>query len=205
MLDEKEKMIKHLKVSGIQDEKLLHAMNLVPRENFVLPENKQSAYADRALEIDFEQTISQPYIVALMIQEARITQNSRVLDIGTGSGYAAAVLSRLAAEVYTIEVLPKLSKKAEKINKALGYNNIVFKIGNGRLGLEGAAPFDAILVAACSESVPKSLLIQLALNGRLIIPLGDKTMQSLYKITKISDNKFSREKIELVRFVPLIH
>ena len=171
-LNKKAKMIEQLKARGIDDERVLEAFNTVPREEFVLPVYQELAYSDQPLEIGLQQTISQPYIVALMLQEAGITPHSRVLDIGTGSGYAAAVASRLASEVHTIEILPKLSNKAKAVVKWLGYNNIHFNIGDGRLGLKEAAPFDAILVAACSQTVPKALLDQLAINGHFIIPIG---------------------------------
>jgi len=206
MKTERETMInKQLIERGIDDAPLLQAMATVPREYFVLPETQAMAYADSPLAIGYGQTISQPYIVALMIQAAELTPGSRVLDIGTGSGYAAAVLSRIVQHVDTIEVIPELSRRAEKTARLLGYNNITFKVGDGRLGLTESVAFDAILVAAASYDPPKILLEQLAINGKMIIPIGEQSMQNLLKITRVSAHQFTKEMIGSVRFVPLVN
>lgn len=195
---------KQLEARGISDPHVIDAMSTIPREKFVLPEAEALAYSDNPLLIDCGQTISQPYIVALMIQIADLTQESKVLDVGTGSGYAAAVLSQIVREVHTIEFHAELSKKAEKTIQSLGYHNIHFHIGDGRLGLPEFAPFDAILVAAAADDAPKALLEQKAINGSLIIPLGNSLEQTLTKIKRIEKGKFVKSTFGSVCFVPLV-
>ncbi|MFL4979457.1 MAG: protein-L-isoaspartate(D-aspartate) O-methyltransferase [Xanthobacteraceae bacterium] len=190
---------------GIADPRVLSAMRRVPREGFVTPGLEEFAYEDSPLPIDEAQTISQPYIVALMIEAAEVKRGDRVLDVGTGSGYAAAVLSEIAGEVYTIERHRELAEAAKRRLAKLGYRNIKVRHGDGTLGWPEAAPFDAILVAAGGPDVPPALKEQLAIGGRLVIPVGeDRHDQTLLKITRTSETAFEVEDLGTVRFVPLI-
>lgn len=189
---------------GIHEAKTLEALRKVPRHLFVPPSLIEEAYIDSPLPIGDGQTISQPYIVALMTQAARIDSNATVLEIGTGSGYAAAVLSQIASKVYTVERIAALAKEAEKRFKDLGYSHIEVKTGDGTLGWAEKAPFDAIIVTAGAPIVPASLVGQLKIGGRLIIPVGDSFSQSLLRIKKETSDKFTQEMLEAVRFVPLL-
>lgn len=201
----RQKMInEQLVVRGITNSLVLESFKVVPRHFFVPDRFKSYAYADSPLSIGEGQTISQPYMVALMSQAAQLHAQSKVLEIGTGSGYAAAILSRIASEVYTIERLPSLASSAQERFKQLGYTNIITRIGDGTLGWEEYKPFDAILVTAGAPVAPESLLDQLNLYGRLIIPVGDLFMQELRCYQKMDDGSFKMEIIERVRFVPLI-
>lgn len=201
----RERMVKmQIASRGINDASVLEAMRTVPRHRFVPEELLAYAYDDGPLPIGEGQTISQPYIVALMTQAAKLDKNSKVLEIGTGSGYAAAILSRIAKEVHTIERLPDLARHAEGVLQDLKYNNIHVHIGDGTLGLPQHGPFDAILVTAGAPVVPDSFIDQLKVGGRVIIPVGDALSQELLRLVKTKDGKFTRELIELVRFVPLI-
>ena len=193
-----------IKPRGIHDSATIKSMLEVPRHAFVPVELLPMAYNDGPLPIGDGQTISQPYIVALMTQAAELKPDSSVLDIGTGSGYAAAVLSRIVKEVCTIERIGSLSQNAEAKFKELGYSNIHTKVGDGTLGWSEKAPFDAIIVTAGAPVIPESLLGQLKVGGRLIIPVGDAFSQQLLRYRKGADNKFTREILEYVRFVPLI-
>jgi protein-L-isoaspartate(D-aspartate) O-methyltransferase len=189
---------------GIKDPATLAAMRTVPRHEFVPPQIQAMAYLDSPLPIGEGQTISQPYIVALMTQLAELEPDSIVLDIGTGSGYAAAILSRIAQKIYTIERLPMLTENAQTIFKKLGYSNIECKVGDGTIGWKEKGPFDAIIVTAGAPVIPETLLMQLKIGGRLIIPVGDAFSQELFRIRNLGEDKHSREIIEAVRFVPLI-
>jgi protein-L-isoaspartate(D-aspartate) O-methyltransferase len=203
--DLRDKMVeRQLKPRGIRDPKVLASFCKTPRHQFVPAELISLAYADGPLPIGFGQTISQPYIVALMTEAAKIRPTDRVLEIGTGSGYQAAILSPLAKEVYTIERLPELAKTAEQRFHEIGLNNIAVKIGDGSLGLEEEAPFDVILVTAGAPVVPASLIKQLKAAGRLILPVGDAISQQLLRICKQADGSLTQEILEAVRFVPLI-
>jgi len=188
---------------GITDPKVLAAMSTVPREVFIPPDLAKSAYDDSPLPIAEGQTISQPYIVALMTEAARIGPSSRVLEVGTGSGYAAAVLAELAAKVVTIERHGKLAATAREALKRLGYSNVLVIEGDGSRGVPEEAPFDAILVAAGAPAPPESLKRQLADGGRLVIPISANTHQDLRAITRIGDG-FREEDLGPVRFVPLL-
>jgi protein-L-isoaspartate(D-aspartate) O-methyltransferase len=189
---------------GIKDPATLEAMRTVPRQ-FFIPENLvDKSYRDGPLPIGEGQTISQPYIVALMTQAAQVNKDSIVLDIGTGSGYAAAVFSRIVKEVITIERIDVLAKNAEQCFQKLGYDNIKVIVGDGTLGYPDEAPYDAIVVTAGAPDIPESLCKQISDSGRLIIPVGDSFSQNLLSITKDADGKISKEIIEYVRFVPLI-
>lgn len=190
---------------GIHDARVLAAMGIVRRECFVPAALRQIAYADRALPIERGQTISQPFIVALMLQLAEIAPADRVLDIGTGSGYAAAVASRLAAQVVGIERLPTLARRARARLAALGFGNVEVLAGDGSLGWPEKAPFDAILVAAAAPAVPAALQAQLAPGGRLVIPVGaaDAMFQRLLVIHRVDDG-FTQRDVDSVSFVPLV-
>jgi protein-L-isoaspartate(D-aspartate) O-methyltransferase len=190
---------------GVKDPRVLEAMRRVPREAFVSGGHEEFAYEDSPLPIAEGQTISQPYIVALMIEAAAVKPGDRVLDVGTGSGYAAAVLSRIARQVFTIERHGKLSAIARKRFAELGYDNIELRHGDGTLGWPEAAPFDAIIVAAGGPEVPQALREQLKFGGRLIIPIGKLgAVQSLVKVIRNSDTDFHEEDLGPVTFVPLI-
>jgi protein-L-isoaspartate(D-aspartate) O-methyltransferase len=189
---------------GIRDRNVLVAMRLVPREVFVEPGYEEFAYEDSALPIAQQQTISQPYIVALMIEAAHLSKKDRVLEVGSGSGYAAAVLSRIVDHVYAIERHSELTKAAEARFKSLIYDNITVRTGDGTTGWRGAAPFDAILVAAGGPSAPEALKAQLAIGGRLIIPTGKPGEQNLLKIIRRGETDYEEECLGAVRFVPLI-
>jgi protein-L-isoaspartate(D-aspartate) O-methyltransferase len=190
---------------GIRDAPILAAMRKVPREKFV-PESLQAeSYEDNPLPIEEGQTISQPYMVALMAQALKLTPNSRVLEVGAGSGYAAAVLGQIAKEVYAIEYFPLLAELAQKRIQELGYTTVHLRQGDGNLGWKEHAPFQAITVAAAAEEVPPALLEQLDIGGRLVIPIGPTALvQELMRITKKDKSHFDREMLGLVRFVPLL-
>ena len=164
---------------SIRDERVLAAMRAVPRHEFVSARWRPLAYADRALPIDAGQTISQPYVVAFMTELARLQPDSRVLEVGTGSGYQAAVLAEVAGEVYSIEILETLAQSAQNTLRRLGYESVQVRHGDGYRGWPEAAPFDAILVTAAAPRVPPALLAQLAVGGRLVIPVGDGGRQQL--------------------------
>lgn len=189
---------------GIKNEAVLKSMLAVPRHFFV-PEHLQSyAYFDRPLDIGEGQTISQPYIVALMVELLEPAPADRVLEIGTGSGYAAAVLSRMTSMVYTVERLATLAKKAMARFHALKYDNIKVRIGDGTKGWPREAPFDSILVSAGAPAIPKSLRKQLKPGGRMVIPVGDKNFQELLLVRRKPDGSFTEEIADIVCFVPLI-
>lgn len=194
---------KHLIPRGIKDQKVLEAFRKIPRHLFVDPAQRHMAYNDHPLPIGLEQTISQPYIVALMTESLELKGDEKVLEIGTGSGYQTAILAELAQHVYTLERLPRLSEKAKKILQELGYNNISLKTGDGTKGWPEEAPFDRILVAAATESVPSPLLEQMSTGGRMIIPLGDILLQDLVLIVK-DEQGINKRNLGGCHFVPLI-
>lgn len=189
---------------GVSDESIIQAMLEVPRHRFVSKSQQAFAYEDQPLPIGYGQTISQPYIVAFMIEALKTTSADRILEIGTGSGYAAAVLSQVAGEVFSIETVAPLAEDAKKAIGDLGYTNVHLCTGDGTKGWPEAAPFDGILVSAGAPVVPKSLVGQLASGGRLVIPVGDRFDQSLLRITRTPDGKLVEENLAIVRFVPLI-
>lgn len=200
----REEMIeKQLRRRGIQDAAVLAAMAAVPRHEFVSEDVRAHAYDDLPLPIGSGQTISQPYIVAAMTAALHLQPGDRVLEIGTGCGYHAAVLSRLAKEVFTIERRPELASSASARLTRLGYSNAHVHCGDGTLGLPEFAPFDAILVAAAAPAVPKPLLAQLAEGGRIILPVGGAEHQELQLIEKHGDT-FPIKMLEGCRFVPLL-
>lgn len=190
---------------GVQDAGVLRALREVPREAFVPEAYREHAYADEPLPIGEGQTISQPYVVALMLEAAELKPDDRLLDVGAGSGYAAAVASRIVAEVHAVELLPALAEGARKRFAQLDYDNVSLHVGDGAEGWPEAAPFDAILVAAGAEEVPQPLKDQLALGGRLIIPVGAAwTPQVLRKITRRGETEFEEWGVGGVSFVPLV-
>jgi protein-L-isoaspartate(D-aspartate) O-methyltransferase len=190
---------------GVKDPLVLEAMRRVPREVFVQPGWETEAYEDEPLPIAEQQTISQPYIVAYMIEAAEIRPGDRALEIGTGSGYGAAVMSAIAAQVYTVERHPSLAEAARSRLHQLGCKNVQVRVGDGTRGWADAAPFDAIVVTAGGPAVPPSLRGQLASCGRLVMPVGESThRQRLVKIVRLGEADFSEEVLADVAFVPLI-
>lgn len=189
---------------GVSNPNVLAAMRCVPRERFVPAHLAEFAYENRPLPIEAGQTISQPYIVALMVEAAEIVFGDRVLEIGAGSGYAAAVMSRIAGHVYTIERHAELADTARRRLADLGYENVDVRTGDGTLGWPEAAPFDAILLTAGGPKVPDTLRRQLKVGGRLVMPVGGHGDQRLVKLTRASEDKFREEDFGEVMFVPLI-
>jgi len=190
---------------GVTDERVLAAMRQVPRERFVAEGFEAAAYEDRPLPIGQNQTISQPFIVGLMADALRLRGGERVLEVGAGSGYAAAVLGRIAKEVYAVERHAKLARRAAETLAALEYDNIEVVVGDGSRGLQEHAPFDAIVVAASGPDLPESLLQQLAIGGRLVMPVGPApSKQELIRVTRKGPERFERESLGPVRFVPLV-
>jgi len=186
---------------GVTDGRVLQAMAEVPRHLFVPPSVRGEAYEDYPLPIGSQQTISQPYIVALMTSLLELSGGERVLEVGTGSGYQAAVLSRIAREVYSIEILESLSSSAKRALEGIGYSNIHLRVGDGWAGWKDAAPFDGILVTAAPEKVPQPLLDQLKVGGRLVIPVGSY-FQDLLVYTR-TPTGFEKKNVIPVRFVPM--
>ncbi len=192
-----------LRRRGIKDERVLHAFLKVPRHKFVRPQDLWHAYEDYPLPIGFGQTISQPYMVATMTELLELKGDERVLEIGTGSGYQAAILAELAKEVFTVERIPELARRAEKILQELGYTNVTVIVGDGTKGLTEYAPYDAIVVTAAAPKPPQPLLEQLKDSGRLVIPVGSRRLQDLLRITRIG-NEYRTENFGPCLFVPLI-
>ncbi len=193
---------KDLRSRGIKDESTLKAMGSVQRQLFVPDDRRDHAYDDAALKIGHEQTISRPFIVALMTELVRPTANCRVLDVGTGSGYQAAVLGEICKEVYSIEIVPQLAETAKDRLAKMGYKNVTVRCGDGYRGWPEKAPFDVIVVAAAPDSVPQALIDQLAPGGRLVIPVGEEE-QKLLLLEKQDDGKVTRREVLPVKFVPM--
>jgi len=195
-----------IKARGITDARVLKALELVPRHLFVDEGLMDRAYNDNPLPIGEKQTISQPYIVALMTQALELTGKERVLEIGTGSGYQAAILAKLADRVFSIERIAALASQARKILDQLHYYNIAIRVGDGSYGWKEEAPFDAIITTAAAPGVPKHLIEQLVVGGSLIVPVGGRDVQTLYKLTRLSENINDLKKEDLggCRFVSLI-
>jgi len=195
-------LIEHLSTE-IKDERVLAAMRSIPRECFVPPESQHLAYEDRPLPIGYDQTISQPFIIALMTEALKLTGKEKVLEIGTGSGYQAAILAELARFVVTTERVKPLAETAEKVLDSLGYTNVEVHLAEETLGWQGGAPYDAIMVTAAAPKVPTDLMAQLAIGGRLVIPVGSRYIQELYKITR-GRKKTAVQNLGGCRFVSLI-
>lgn len=194
-------VVSQIESRGIRDSRVLAALRKVPRHQFV-PENERSAsYDDTPLPIGRGQTISQPYIVALMSELMDLDGSEKVLEIGTGSGYQAAILAELAAEVYTIEIVPDLARRAENTLNGMGYRNIHIRCGNGYMGWPEAAPFDAVMVTAAPEHIPQALVTQLRTGGRLVVPVGSVHQELLLGIK--SEKGLITQNIIPVRFVPM--
>jgi len=204
--EDRERMVAtQIEARGITDSLVLHAMRTVPRERFVPASLAKFAHDDGPLPIGHDQTISQPYIVAVMTQAAGLKPGARALEIGTGSGYGAAVLSRIAAEVYTVERVGALADAARDRLAELGYGNVHVLEGDGTLGWAEHAPYDAIVVTAGGPRVPKTLLDQLAVGGRLVMPVGPAARhQRLVRVTRTDVHEYQYEDLEEVAFVPLI-
>lgn len=199
----RESMVKvQLMDRGITDMATLNAMRKVPRHLFVPPNYANDAYDDNPLPIGYGQTISQPYVVAYMTEVSRPSPKKKTLEIGTGSGYQAAILAELVDTVFTIEIVPELAKESYELFKKLGYKNIVAKYGDGYKGWPEHAPFDIIIVTAAPEEIPRPLIDQLAENGRMVIPVGPPAaVQELILMTK-KNGKVNQKRLSFVRFVP---
>ena len=194
-----------IKGRGVKDQAVLKAVSTVKRELFVPEKYRDLAYSDRPLPIGHNQTISQPYIVAYMTEQLQVQKSQKILEIGTGSGYQAAILAELANHVFTIEIIPELAEGAEKVLHENKYSNITVRTGDGYKGWPEEAPFDRIMVTAAPEEIPEALVEQLAQGGRMIIPVGANLfMQYLWMIKKDKGGIVTKEKILPVRFVPMV-
>jgi len=195
-------LIKHLSYR-IRDERVLSVMAHVPREQFLPPDIRAYAYDDRPLPIGLEQTISQPYVIALMTSALELTGKEKVLELGTGSGYQAAILAELSENVITVERLPELAEKANLLLQGLGYKNITVHTAGEILGWPQAAPYDAIIVTAAAPTIPEELVAQLVEGGRMVIPVGSRYIQELFKITRVCKQN-TVVSLASCQFVPLI-
>jgi protein-L-isoaspartate(D-aspartate) O-methyltransferase len=198
---QRRQLVKQLHSEGIQNQGVLDALSKVPRHRFVPPAYRHLAYQNRPLPIGKDQTISQPFIVGYMTEAAEIASGEKVLEIGTGSGYQAAVLAEVAKEVYTIEIIPDLADSSRTLLREMGYKNVQVKTGNGYEGWADHAPFDAIVVTAAPDEVPKALVEQLAVRGKMVIPVG-KSFQQMVIITKTESGVVEQRTIP-VAFVPM--
>jgi protein-L-isoaspartate(D-aspartate) O-methyltransferase len=202
---QRNRLVAHIERRGITDPLVLEALRSVPREAFLPAELREFAYEDSALPIGNEQTISQPFVVALMTAVLELQPQDRVLEIGTGSGYAAAVLGMIAAEVYTVERYAELAETARRRLQEQGFANVHVLQGDGTQGWPEHAPYDAVVVTAGGPEVPRPLLDQLKIGGRLVIPVGRQRMrQKLLRMQKNGENDFAEEELAAVRFVPLV-
>jgi protein-L-isoaspartate(D-aspartate) O-methyltransferase len=193
-----------LRRRGISDQAVLRAVDAVPREKFVLAEFADSAYADQAMPIACGQTISQPYVVAYMTEQLGVTREHRVLEVGTGSGYQAAILSQLGGEVFTVERYRTLAESARKVLAGLGYDNVTVIAGDGLKGVPAHAPYDRIIITAAAETIPQALVDELAVGGVMVLPLGaHEGPQRLVKLTRRAEG-VTQEDLIWVRFVPLL-
>lgn len=199
--ERREMVEQDIRARGIENESVLRAMMKVPRHKFVPETLLKHAYKDSPLPIGLDQTISQPFIVAYMTDVADISKEDKVLEIGTGSGYQAAILGELAKEVYTIEIIPELAERSSQVLQQLGYKNVFVKAGNGYLGLPEQAPFDAIVVTAAPDEIPQALVDQLAVNGKMVIPVGNTNQEMM--IIKKTKKGVTEKRTMKVRFVPM--
>jgi len=204
--EQRKSMVEYqIRMRGVNDKAVLLAMNKVPRHLFVPEKFREMSYSDHPLPIGHKQTISQPYVVALMTELLNLKKDSKVLEVGTGSGYQAAILAEIAKEVYTIEIIEDLHKQATKTLKSLKYKNVKTKFGDGYKGWKEHAPYDAIIVTAAPEKVPPALVKQLKVGGRMCIPVGPAySLQKLLLIEKKSKDKIRTRTIETVKFVPMV-
>lgn len=196
-------LIEELRSKGIRDERILDAFNHVPRHLFVDTALENRAYKDTALPIGMGQTISQPYTVARQTELLDVFPGEKVLEIGTGSGFQAAILCALGAQVYSVERHRKLYQKAKNMLRELGFT-VQMKLGDGTLGWSAYAPYDAIIVTAGAPVVPEDLIQQLNVNGRLVVPVGDSEKQEMVRILKLSETEFEEERFRTFKFVPLV-
>ena len=202
--DQRKNMVKHqVQERGISDERVLEALREVPRHLFISERYRHLAYADHPLPIEADQTISQPYIVALMTETASIEKGDKVLEIGTGSGYQAAVLAHLTDQVFTVEIIKELAEKAEYRLQELGYTQVQVKWGDGNKGWEEHAPYDAVIVTCASKRVPPALFKQLREGGRMVIPLGNPSSYQILTLIQKKHGRMIRKEILGVRFVPM--
>jgi len=199
----KDGLIEELKMEGVTDARVLAALRAVPREEFVRPHDRHAAYDNRALPIGKGQTISQPLIVGLMTQLLGLKGDERVLEVGTGSGYQAAVLSLLCKEVYSIEIDPELAEQARTRLQQLGYDNVQVRAGDGFFGWPEAAPFDAVIITAVAPRVPEPLFEQLKPNGVIVMPLEEGWSETLVRVRKLGNGTTSMERFGAVAFVPM--
>ena len=200
---EREQMVKEqIAMRGVTDERVLRAMRKVPREQFVPEEMRGQSYSDGPLPIGYDQTISQPFVVAFMTEKLGLRPTYRVLEIGTGSGYQAAILAELAAKVYTIEIVEPLGKRAAQTLQRLGYKNVQVKIGDGYQGWPEHAPFDAVIVTCAPDHVPRPLVEQIKEGGRIVIPVGPAVDQTLYLLEK-KNGRLEQRNVLPVSFVPM--
>lgn len=203
-LDKRRRMVREqIEARGVKDLRVLKVMEKVPRHLFVPEAMIEQAYDDTPLPIGYKQTISQPYTVAFMTEALELSGKEKVLEIGTGSGYQTAILAELAEEVYSIERIPELAQSAEQRLKQMGYKNIQIKIGDGTLGWKEQSPFQAIIVTAGAPDIPQTLIEQLDLNGRLVIPVGDRYSQTMMRVRKKRDS-IVQDSLGPFRFVELI-
>jgi len=202
--EQRKEMVRvQLERRGISDERVLQAMREVPRHLFIDEKYRHLAYADHPLPIDAEQTISQPYIVGLMTEVIEIEKGEKVLEIGTGSGYQAAVLAHLTDEVYSVEIIKELAEKADRTLKKLGYTQVRIKWGDGNLGWAENAPYDAVIVTCASKEVPPALFEQLREGGKMVIPIGDPSSFQILTLIEKRQGKKAEKEILGVRFVPM--
>lgn len=202
---QREQMVRRqILARGVVDAAVLRAMRAVPREHFVDPDQRAIAYEDRALPISEGQTISQPYMVAYMLELLELDSDSKLLEVGAGSGYAAAVACQIVDMVYAVEWHASLARRAWKRLQQLGYRNIEIRAGDGSQGWSEQAPFDAILVSAGSDIMPKALKNQLAIGGHMVIPIGGSQGQTLLKVTRVAEDRWKEHESGGVRFVPLV-
>lgn len=203
LANQRQRMVQEqLMARGVHDERVLSAMAKVPREEFVPAAAREFSYSDQPLPIGYGQTISQPFVVALMTEQLRPQLKDRVLEIGTGSGYQAAILAEVVADVYSIEIVEPLAKNADATLQRLGYKNVHVKAGDGYKGWPEFAPFDAIIVTCAPDHVPQPLVDQLKEGGRMIIPVGGRLEQDLYLLEK-QNGQMHQRSVEPVRFVPM--
>ncbi|MEX0994608.1 MAG: protein-L-isoaspartate(D-aspartate) O-methyltransferase [Balneolaceae bacterium] len=197
------KLVEKLRSKGIRDESVLQAIGTIPRHEFIDTALGNRAYEDTALPIGKGQTISQPYTVASQTELLQVNKGDKILEIGTGSGYQAAILCEMGADVYSVERHEELYLKAKEILNKLGYR-VRLKLGDGTVGWSAYAPYDGIVVTAGAPEVPEELMSQLSIGGRLVVPVGDQARQTMVRITKVSDDTYEDERFHIFKFVPLI-
>ena len=200
----RDEMIDTLMSKGIRNPKVIEAMRSVPRHLFVPKPIIDESYRDSPLPIGFQQTISQPFIVAFMTELLQVDQGHRILEIGTGSGYQAAILDHMGATIFTIERQKELWERANSTFRELGFNRIITRLGDGTLGWSDMGPFDGIIVTAAGPDVPEPLMKQMKTGGKMVIPVGSKSVQELIFVEKVSDDNYTRKNMASVAFVPLI-